>query len=103
MTLEKKIEQVLRNELKPENIRTIIHMTEFLKLKEDQNMWDEINKEKHGYISEDEVQRLEDIKLNGEFISQDDLLKELGINQDEIQFMKNNVLNTSKDWIKTLR
>lgn len=84
MTLEKKIEQVLRNELNPENIRTIIHMTEFLKFKEDQSVWDKINREKHEYISKDEIQRLEDIKLNGEFMNQDDLLKELGINQDEI-------------------
>lgn len=84
MTLEKKIRQILKDELKPENITTIIHMTEFLKFKESENIWSEINNSEHEYISEEETKRLEEIKLNGEFIKQDNLLKELGISQDEI-------------------
>ena len=84
MTLEKKIRQILKDELKPENIRTIIHMTEFLKFKESENIWREINNSEHEYISDEETKRLEELKLNGEFINQDNLLKELGINQDEI-------------------
>ena len=84
MTLENKIRQILKDELKPENIRTIIHMTEFLKFKESEAIWSEINNSEHEYISEEETKRLEKIKLNGEFINQDNLLKELGISQDEI-------------------
>ena len=84
MTLEKKIRQILKDELKPESITTIIHMTEFLKFKESENIWSEINNSEHEYISEEETKRLEEIKLNGEFIKQDNLLKELGISQDEI-------------------
>lgn len=84
MTLEKKIRQILKDELRPENITTIIHMTEFLKFKESENIWSEINKSEHEYISEEETKRLEELKLNGEFINQNNLLKELGISQDEI-------------------
>ena len=84
MTLEKKIRQILKDELKPENITTIIHMTEFLKFKESENIWSEINKSEHEYMPEEETKRLEELKLNGEFIDQDNLLKELGISQDEI-------------------
>jgi len=36
MTLAKKIEQVLKDELKPENIKTVIEIAEFLKFKESQ-------------------------------------------------------------------
>ncbi|HHX60676.1 MAG TPA: hypothetical protein GX707_08175 [Epulopiscium sp.] len=84
MTLENKIRQILKDELKPENITTIIHMTEFLKFKESENIWSEINKLEHEYMSEEETKRLEELKLQGEFINQDSLLKELEISQDEI-------------------
>lgn len=36
MTLGKKIEEILKDELKPENIKTIIDMAEFSKFKENQ-------------------------------------------------------------------
>lgn len=84
MTLSKKIEEVLKDELKPENIKTVIDLAEFLKFKENQNLWSKINEGENEYISEEEHLRIEEIKLNGEFIAQDDLLKELGINKDEI-------------------
>ena len=84
MTLENKIKQILKDELKPENIRIIIHMIEFLKFKESENIWSEINNSEHEYILEEETKRLEEIKLSGEFISQENLLKELGISQDKI-------------------
>lgn len=84
MTLAKKIEQILKNELKPENIKTVIDMAEFLKFKENQNIWSKINESEHQYISEEERLQLKEIKLKGEFICQDDLLKELEISQDEI-------------------
>ena len=84
MTIAKKIEEVLKNELEPQNIKTVIDMAEFLKFKENQNVWSKINEEENEYVSEEERLRIEEIKLNGEFITQDDLLKELGINKDEI-------------------
>ncbi|HZK27227.1 MAG TPA: hypothetical protein VFD00_06790 [Thermoclostridium sp.] len=84
MTLAKKIEEILRNELRPENIKTVIDMAEFLKFRENQNIWDKINETDVEYISEEEYLRIEEIKLNGEFIDQDSLLRELEINKDEI-------------------
>lgn len=84
MTLAKKIEKILKDELRPENIKTVIDLAEFLKFKEAQDKWNEINELEHEYITEEERLHLEDIKLKGEFIDQDDLLKELGINKNEI-------------------
>lgn len=84
MTLAKKIEQILKDELRPEDIKTVIDLAEFLKFKEAQNRWNEINESEHEYITEEERSCLEEIKLKGEFIEQDDLLKELGINKDDI-------------------
>lgn len=85
MTLAKKIEEILKDELKPENIKTVIDMAEFLKFKENQNIWDKINRTDVEYIlEEEEYLRIEEIKLKGEFIDQDSLLRELGINKDEI-------------------
>ncbi len=84
MTLAKKIEQILKDELEPENIKTVIDLTEFLKFKENQNKWNEINEMEHEYITEAERIKLEEIKLGGVFIDQDDFLKELGISEDEI-------------------
>lgn len=83
MTLAKKIEQILKDELEPENIKTVIDLTEFLKFKENQNKWNEINEMEHEYITEAERIKLEEIKLGGVFIDQDDFLKELGISEDE--------------------
>lgn len=84
MTLAKKIQRILKDELKPENIKTLIDMAEFLKFKENQNLWSKINEAEDEYISEEEYRHIKAIKLNGEFISQEDLLKELGINEDEV-------------------
>ena len=84
MNLAKKIEEVLKDELEPENIKTLVDMAEFLKFKEKQTEWNRINEEELEYVSEEEQNYIEEIKLNGEFISQDDVLKELGINKDEI-------------------
>ena len=84
MTLAKKIEEILKDELKPENVKTVIDIAEFLKFKETQNIWNEINKAEHEYVLETELKHLEDIKSSGEFIDQDVLLEELGINKDEI-------------------
>lgn len=85
MTLAQKIEQVLRDELKPESIKTVIEMAEFLKFKENQKKWDEINESETEYITTEEQTRLDEVKAKGEFIDQDDLLKELGIRNDDIQ------------------
>lgn len=84
MTLAKKIEELLRDELEPENVKTIINIAEYLKFKETQDIWDKINESEHEYISEKELKLIEKIKSQGEFISQEELLKELGINGDEI-------------------
>lgn len=84
MTLAKKIEEILKDELKPENVKTVIDIAEFLKFKETQNIWNEINEAEHEYVLETELKHLEDIKSSGEFIDQDVLLEELGINKDEI-------------------
>jgi len=85
MTLAQKIEQVLKDELKPENIKTVIDLAEFLKFKERQKKWDEINESEHEYITAEEQAHLEEVKAKGQFIDQDELLKELGIIKDEIQ------------------
>ena len=84
MTLARKIEQVLKDELKPENIRTVVELTEFLKFKESQKKWSEIKEAESEYLTEDQKSRLEEIKTKGEFIDQDELLKELGLNKDEL-------------------
>lgn len=84
MTLAKKIEQLLKDELKPENIKTVIDIAEYLKHKENQNIWNKINESEKEYISEEERRHIEELKSDSEFISQDDLLNELGINGDEI-------------------
>lgn len=84
MTLARKIEQVLKDELKPENIRTVVELTEFLKFKESQKRWSEINEAESEYLTADEKSRLEELKTKGEFVDQDELLKELGLNKDEL-------------------
>lgn len=81
MTLAKKIEEILKDELRPENIKTVIDIAEFLKLKENQSMWEKIDEADAEYISKEEYLRIEEIKLNGEFINQDALLKELDIDE----------------------
>lgn len=84
MSIAKKIEELLKDELKPENIKTIIDITEYLKFKERQNLWDKINESEKEYISEGERKHLDELKLGSQFISQEELLKELGIKDDEI-------------------
>lgn len=84
MTLAKKIEKILKDELRPENIKTVIDIAEFLKLKENQSMWGKIDEADAEYISKEEYLRIEEIKLNGEFINQDTLLKELDIDEYEV-------------------
>ena len=70
--------------MKPENIKTVIDIAEYLKFKEKQSIWDKINESQEEYITDEELKHIEVLKANSEFISQDDLLKELGINADEI-------------------
>lgn len=84
MSFAQKIEEVLKDELKPENIKTVIEMAEFLKFKENQKKWCQINESEHEYITDDEKAYLNKVKSNGVFVSQDQLLKELGINKDEV-------------------
>lgn len=84
MTLAKKIEQVLKDELKPENLKTVIDIAEYLKFKEKQSIWEKINESEKEYLSEGERKNIDELKSNSDFINQDDLLKELGINEDEI-------------------
>lgn len=84
MTLAQKIEQLLKDELKPENIKTVIDIAEYLKLKEKQSKWNKINELEKEYITDEEIKHIEKLKANSEFISQEDLLKELGINADEL-------------------
>ncbi len=84
MTLAKKIKEVLKDELRPENIKTVIDIAEFLKLKENKNTWEKIDEEETEYISKEEYLRIEEIKLNGEFINQKTLLKELDIDDYEV-------------------
>ena len=84
MTLAKKIEQALQDELKQENIKTVIEIAEFLKFKETQQQWNKINESEPEYITEEERANLNDLKSKGEFIQQRDLLNELGIYEDEV-------------------
>ncbi len=84
MTLAKKMEDVLKGELKPEDVKTLIDLAEFLKFKEDQNKWKKINEAENEYISEEESLSIEKAKLEGEFINQNILLQELGISENEI-------------------
>ena len=85
MTLAQKIEQILKGELKPENIKTIIDLAEFLKGRENQKKWDEFNEFEREFITAEEQTHLEEVKTKGQYIDQDELLQELGINKDEIQ------------------
>lgn len=84
MTLAKKIEEMLKGELRPEDIKTVIDIAEFLKLKENKSVWDKIDEEGTEYISKEEYLRIEEIKLKGEFIDQETLLRELDIDKYEL-------------------
>ena len=84
MTLAKKLEEVLKRNLKSENIKTVVDLVEFLKYKEDQIRWHQINESEHEYITEEEENDIDKAKYEGEYISEEDLLKELGINKDEV-------------------
>jgi hypothetical protein len=54
-----------------------------LKFKESQKRWDEIHESEPEYITEEERKRLEELKAHGEYVSQEQLLKDLGIGEDE--------------------
>lgn len=84
MTLAKKIEEMLKDELAPEDIKTVVDIAEFLKLKKDKLLWERINESEPEYLSEDENRHFEEIKDDGEFIDQEDVLKELGISKDDL-------------------
>jgi hypothetical protein len=84
MTFAQKIEKVLKDQLEPENIKTVIEMAEFLKYKENQNKWKEINESAPEYITKEDQTSIEEIKAKGEFIDQSKLLEKLGISKDEI-------------------
>ena len=84
MSLAKKIEKMLKDELAPEDIKTVVDIAEFLKLKKDTLLWDKINESEPEYISDEENRQLEEIKGEGEFISQEDVLKKLGITKDDL-------------------
>ena len=84
MTLAQKIEQILKDELQPEDIKTVIDMAEFLKSKEFQKRWNKIEESEPEYVTEEERSHIEEVKKKGEFIDQEQLLKELGIAEDEI-------------------
>lgn len=85
MTLAQKIEQVLKDELRQENIKTVIDLAEFLKYKEAQQAWGKINESEAEYLTDSERVKFEELKGKGEFIDQEELLKELGIHDDELQ------------------
>lgn len=53
-----------------ESIRTIIELTEFMKFKESQKRWSEINEAESEYLTADKKHRLEEIKTTGEFVDQ---------------------------------
>ena len=80
MTLAQKIEQVLKDELRPEDIKTVIEMAEFLKYKESQKKWNEINESEAEYITAEEQAHFKEVKEKGKFIDQEELLKELALN-----------------------
>ncbi|MDD2397886.1 MAG: hypothetical protein PHN25_06080 [Tissierellia bacterium] len=61
----------------------MIDLTEYLKFKERQSIWCKINESEKEYISKDE-RKLDELKSSSEFISQEELLKELNIKDDEI-------------------
>ncbi|HCS73768.1 MAG TPA: hypothetical protein DIW17_07825 [Clostridiales bacterium] len=65
-------------------MKTVIDIAEFLKFKERQSTWKKINEAEHEYISEEERHHIEELKLNGDTVSQEEFLKELGIDEDEI-------------------
>jgi hypothetical protein len=84
MTLAKKIEKVLKNELKKEDIKTVIDLAIFLKFKNRQSIWDKINEAEPEYITEKENLIIKEIMEKDDIINQDDLLQELGIKKDEL-------------------
>ena len=84
MSLAEKIEEVLKDELKQEDIKTVIDLAEFLKFKNEQNIWTKINEKQSEYITVKETHAIEEIIKRDEFIDQDNLLQELGINKDEV-------------------
>lgn len=47
-------------------------MAEFLKFKENQNIWNKINELEQEYLLEEARAYIEEIKLKGEFVDQDD-------------------------------
>ena len=82
MTLAKN-RTIIKDELKPENIKTVIEIAEYLKFKKIKAYGTRLRSQEE-YITDEENKHIEELKANSEFISQDDLLKELEINADEI-------------------
>lgn len=66
MSIAKKIEELLKDELRPENIKTVIDLTEYLKFKEGQSIWCKINESEKEYISEEERKHLDELKSSSE-------------------------------------
>lgn len=79
MSLAKKIEGLLKSELKPENIEKIVELAEYLIQKEANKRWEEIDNAEHEEIDDTEKSLIYKLKNEGDFISQQDALKELGI------------------------
>ncbi len=84
MTIAKKTEEVLKDELEPEDIKTVIDMAEFLKSKEKQAIWKKIDESEKEEITEGEYHHIENIESNGELVDQKTLLNELGIEDYEV-------------------
>lgn len=84
MTLAKRIEEVLKDELTPEDVKTVVDFAEFLKLKKDKLLWAKINEAEPEYISEEDKKYMNSLRPDGEFIEHEDVLKELGISEDEV-------------------
>ncbi len=67
MTLAKRIEQLLKDELKPENIKTVIDIAEYFKFNENKSIWDKLKESQEEYITDEERKHIEELKAKSEF------------------------------------
>lgn len=60
-------------------------MTLAQKIEKLQKRWEQINEAPPEYVTQQEMKQIEELKDKGEYISQEKLLEELGIEEDEMR------------------
>jgi len=75
IVLAHQIEGFLKGKMKDENIKVVAEIVDFLKYKEEQDKWEQIDQGEQETLTPDELKELEEIKSNTEYLSLDGALK----------------------------